>query len=317
MTLIEFGAVEPEGMAALQGLSVWRTVWNLSYPVGWDQICRAINKACDSFYSCAVWTENAFTGEHTDVDCEKILSAPENSRMVIGGSPQINGLDDMAIAIYIYFHNQTDVVEVTLMEPPVRSRKPLNELVEYSPEGVKKFLKGFLDSLESSMGLPNEDTALRYLTYDPKDVHLPGVRYIGPVFSASDDTDDNPAESENTKQDRTNDLLEDSALSDESKNEQNNSGVRYVNKMPNSTAYGAGDGSCVLSPDSPAKSENTTQDKANVFLVIVSFLIPIVGIILFFVEKKQTPKAAKAYLIAALVPIALSFVSGILQAIVA
>ncbi|WP_295216675.1 hypothetical protein [Ruminococcus sp.] len=46
------------------------------------------------------------------------------------------------------------------------------------------------------------------------------------------------------------------------------------------------------------------EDRANVGLVIVSVLFPIVGLILFFVKKKETPKAAKAYIIAA----AISFV---------
>lgn len=41
------------------------------------------------------------------------------------------------------------------------------------------------------------------------------------------------------------------------------------------------------------------EDRANVGLVIVSVLFPIVGLILFFVKKKETPKAAKAYIIAA------------------
>ena len=43
------------------------------------------------------------------------------------------------------------------------------------------------------------------------------------------------------------------------------------------------------------------EDRANVGLVIVSVLFPIVGLILFFVKKKETPKAAKAYIIAAVI----------------
>ena len=38
------------------------------------------------------------------------------------------------------------------------------------------------------------------------------------------------------------------------------------------------------------------EDKANIALAIVSFLIPIVGLILFFVKKKEMPNAAKTYL---------------------
>lgn len=43
------------------------------------------------------------------------------------------------------------------------------------------------------------------------------------------------------------------------------------------------------------------EDRANVGLVILSVLFPIVGLILFFVKKKETPKAAKAYIIAAVI----------------
>jgi uncharacterized membrane protein len=38
------------------------------------------------------------------------------------------------------------------------------------------------------------------------------------------------------------------------------------------------------------------EDKSNIALAIVSFLIPIVGLILFFVKKKEAPKAAQTYL---------------------
>ena len=38
------------------------------------------------------------------------------------------------------------------------------------------------------------------------------------------------------------------------------------------------------------------EDKANIALAIVSFLIPIVGLIMFFVKKKESPNAAQTYL---------------------
>ena len=54
-----------------------------------------------------------------------------------------------------------------------------------------------------------------------------------------------------------------------------------------------------------------TQDKVNVWLVIVGFLIPIVGLILFITLKKKTPKKANAIGIAALVATILSVVAFI------
>ena len=35
---------------------------------------------------------------------------------------------------------------------------------------------------------------------------------------------------------------------------------------------------------------------ANIVLVILSFLIPIVGIVLYFVKKNEEPEAAQSYL---------------------
>lgn len=49
-----------------------------------------------------------------------------------------------------------------------------------------------------------------------------------------------------------------------------------------------------------------TQDKANIWLVIIGFLIPIVGLILFVVLKKNTPKKANAIGISALIGFVIS-----------
>ena len=54
------------------------------------------------------------------------------------------------------------------------------------------------------------------------------------------------------------------------------------------------------------------EDKVNVFLVILSILIPIVGLILFLTLKKETPKKAKAVGIAALI----SFIVGFILCII-
>lgn len=52
-------------------------------------------------------------------------------------------------------------------------------------------------------------------------------------------------------------------------------------------------------------NENIEEDrqkaKTSVGLVILSFLFPIVGIIIFFVKKKESKNPAKNYLIAALI----------------
>ena len=50
------------------------------------------------------------------------------------------------------------------------------------------------------------------------------------------------------------------------------------------------------------------EDKVNVFLVILSILLPIVGLILFLALKSETPKKAKAAGIAALISFIVGFV---------
>lgn len=52
-----------------------------------------------------------------------------------------------------------------------------------------------------------------------------------------------------------------------------------------------------------------TPDKTRVGLVIVSFMFPIVGLILFFTKRKKQPKAAKSYIISAAISMALYVIS--------
>ena len=58
-----------------------------------------------------------------------------------------------------------------------------------------------------------------------------------------------------------------------------------------------------------------TQDKANIWLVIIAFFIPIVGLILFVALKKNTPKKANAIGIAALIGFVLGFIISIFAVI--
>ena len=56
-----------------------------------------------------------------------------------------------------------------------------------------------------------------------------------------------------------------------------------------------------------------TQDKVNIWLVILSWFIPLAGLIIFFVQKKTSPKTAKASGICALISALLSLVVVILS----
>ena len=56
-----------------------------------------------------------------------------------------------------------------------------------------------------------------------------------------------------------------------------------------------------------------TQDKVNIWLVILSWFIPLAGLIIFFVQKKTSPKTAKASGICALISALLSIVGVVLS----
>lgn len=55
-----------------------------------------------------------------------------------------------------------------------------------------------------------------------------------------------------------------------------------------------------------------TQDKVNVWLVILGFLIPIVGLILFVTLRKNTPKKANAIGISVLISFIFNLILGII-----
>lgn len=58
------------------------------------------------------------------------------------------------------------------------------------------------------------------------------------------------------------------------------------------------------------------EQKANIGLAILSFFIPIVGIVLYFTQKREKPKTAKACGRAALVCIIINFFIGIIYSVI-
>ena len=59
-----------------------------------------------------------------------------------------------------------------------------------------------------------------------------------------------------------------------------------------------------------ASPNAAVPDKAKVGLVILSFLLPLIGLILFFSKRKKTPKAAKSYVIAAVIGMVMFVISS-------
>lgn len=77
--------------------------------------------------------------------------------------------------------------------------------------------------------------------------------------------------------------------------EQNNQQDNYYNPQPQMTA------------------QPVTEEKASVGLAILSFLIPLAGLIIFLVNRDKRPKTAKTSGICALVSFLISFLFGIIS----
>ncbi len=60
---------------------------------------------------------------------------------------------------------------------------------------------------------------------------------------------------------------------------------------------------------------NEAEDKGGILWGVVGFLIPIVGIVLYFVWKSTKPKTAKVALMGALISVGISLVFSIISAV--
>jgi len=58
-----------------------------------------------------------------------------------------------------------------------------------------------------------------------------------------------------------------------------------------------------------------TEDKLNVGLTIISFCIPLVGAIIYFMKKDKEPKSAKTACVAALVGVGVGIVINVIATI--
>ena len=72
---------------------------------------------------------------------------------------------------------------------------------------------------------------------------------------------------------------------------------------------------CLLankSNDANGIADSSSADKPSIPLDILSFLIPIVGLVLYFVKKGEYPNSAKAYLICAICGFCLGFIFSLI-----
>ena len=99
--------------------------------------------------------------------------------------------------------------------------------------------------------------------------------------------------------------------------------MKYCTKcgreMADEAAFCSGCGNAMNAEAAPAASATTTtvntEDKVNIGLCILSFFIPLFGIIYWPLKHKETPKAAKACGITAIVSWVVSFVFSIIYVV--
>lgn len=91
-------------------------------------------------------------------------------------------------------------------------------------------------------------------------------------------------------------------------NGQTPNGAYSVNANQNAYANPNGTNTTFVTGTATRNPGVVEEDKANVGLVILSVFIPIVGIVLWAIKKKETPKAAKSYGLSSLITMIVYFV---------
>lgn len=110
--------------------------WNLTYPVGWNQICKAVYFMFDYYDNTEILVDDK---RITLSSKEEIIKIGEARNIIIRGISKI-----MKVPLMITFYNQTKVVNVNVAQ--------VNE--EFKTTDYQKFnlsLCQYMDSIELSM----------------------------------------------------------------------------------------------------------------------------------------------------------------------
>ena len=110
--------------------------WNLTYRVGWKQICKASYSVYDYYNGLEILIDNRAVN---DIKKENILNVDESSSMTIRGMSTIVG-----IPIMITFYNQTNIVDINVA-------KATEEFKSADYQSFNKSLCQYLDSMEIAM----------------------------------------------------------------------------------------------------------------------------------------------------------------------
>lgn len=110
--------------------------WNLTYRVGWEQICKAVASAYDYYNN----TEILVDGNRVEIsNKDELLNLEERSGLTIRGFSNI-----IKSPIMITFYNQTQAVDVTL---PCM----VEEFKEADYQKFNMSLGQYMDSMELAM----------------------------------------------------------------------------------------------------------------------------------------------------------------------
>ncbi len=112
------------------------SVWNLTYKVGWEHICKAVNSIYDFYQDTEILIENKIVNI---VDKKEILEFTESLNLTVRGVSTI-----IKVPIMITFHNQTDLVEVIVA-------KATDEFKQIDYQKFNISLGQYMDSIELAM----------------------------------------------------------------------------------------------------------------------------------------------------------------------
>lgn len=110
--------------------------WNLTYRVGWEHICKAVNSVYEFYTNQEVLVEDKVVAINVK---EEILSLAEGGGLIIRGISTI-----IKVPIMITFYNQTNIVDVNVA-------KMTDEFAVADYEKFNKSLCQYLDSIELAM----------------------------------------------------------------------------------------------------------------------------------------------------------------------
>ncbi|MBO5081361.1 MAG: hypothetical protein J6C06_02005 [Lachnospiraceae bacterium] len=110
--------------------------WNLTYRVGWEHICKAVNSVYEFYTNQEVLVEDKVAAINAK---EEILSLAEGGGLTIRGISTI-----IKVPIMITFYNQTNIVDVNVA-------KMTDEFAVADYEKFNKSLCQYLDSIELAM----------------------------------------------------------------------------------------------------------------------------------------------------------------------